>query len=198
MFGILLALLQGVGVVLLTIAGMRLGRDRWVFLALGAILLLAATGLDRLAAQRENAELEIRVDELYEKLSHVVMIVPKAQQRSSVPEPSGKIQILEPLDKALVGPRQLVTIADGPERQVRIVVHPLDTGAYWVQPIPTLREDGRWSVLAYFGRSGDLDTGKVFEVMAIADPDQPLEEGTVLEGWPKAGQRSSTVTVTRR
>jgi hypothetical protein len=52
-------------------------------------------------------------------------------------------------------------------------------------------------MLAYFGRSGDIDVGKAFEIVAVADPEQALEEGTVLADWPKAAQRSPAVRVTR-
>lgn len=203
MFGVFLVLLQAVAVALLAIAGLRPGRDRWFYLVLGTVLLLGTTGLDRYlsaeAAKRERESLERRIERLYQALIPFVMSVSEGGRPPGAPKPTGQIQILEPIDKTRVAPRQLVTgIADAPLREVRLVVHPLDTGAYWVQPVPALARDGRWSVLAYFGRSGDIDAGKVFEVVAVADPEQPLEEGTVLAGWPKAAQRSSAITVTRQ
>lgn len=199
MFGVFLVLLQAVGVVLLAIAGLRPGGDRWIYLLIGTLLLLGTTGLDRYLTARAAEDFQRRFDELYKKLGAQVMTVPAPERPQRPPEPIGRIQILEPVDGARVTPRYLVTgVAELPVREVRIVIHPLDTGAYWVQPLPTPGKDGRWSVLAYFGRSGDIDTGKVFEVMAVGDPDQVLEEGTVLAGWPKALQRSPAIRVTRK
>jgi hypothetical protein len=202
-YGVFLVLVQAVAVVLLTIAGLRLGRDRWFYLMLGTVLLLLATGLDRYhsaeSAKREREGFERRIEQLYQALIPLVMTTSKGGRPPGAPVATGQIQILEPLDRTRVAPRQLVTgIADAHLREVRVVVHPLDTGAYWIQAVSVLEKDGRWSVLAYFGRSGDIDAGKVFEVVAVAGLDQSLKEGTVLAGWPKAAQRSSVIRVTRQ
>jgi len=202
-FGIFLVLTQAVAVALLTIAGLRDGRDRWLYLILGTVLLLGASATDRYlsanAAKREKESLEQRIEQLYRALNSFVMNIPKGEKPPAVVKPTAQIQILEPPDGTRVAPRQLVTgIADASLREVRVVIHPLDTGAYWVQPVPATAKDGRWSVLGYFGRSGDIDAGKVFEVVAFGDPEQPLDEGTVLGGWPKATQRSAAIRVTRQ
>lgn len=196
---VLLVIVQAVGVVLLAIAGLRPVPDRWIFLVTGAVLLLGTAGVDRYLAVRAAEDFQVRFDRLYTKLVDQVMSVPAPERPQRPPEPIGRIQILEPVDKAHVAARDLVTgVSELPLQEVRVVVHPLNTGAYWVQPLPTPGKDERWSVLAYFGRSGDIDSGKVFEVMAVGDSDQMLEEGTVLAGWPKAPQRSPAIRVTRK
>jgi hypothetical protein len=52
--------------------------------------------------------------------------------------------------------------------------------------------------MAYFGRSGDLDKGKQFEIVAFADPNDRLQEGGDESAWPKAKWTSNPITVTRR
>ena len=204
MFGVLLVLMQAVAVVLLTISGLRpTTRDRWLYLVLGTALLLGTSGADRYlsqnAAKQERETLEQRIEQLYRALSTLVMNFPKVEGPPTPTKPTAQIQLLEPPDGSRVPSRQLVTgIADASLREVRVVIHPLDTGAYWVQPVPATAKDGRWSVLGYFGRSGDIDVGKVFEVVAFGDPEHPLDEGTVLGGWPKAAQRSAAIGVTRQ
>jgi hypothetical protein len=53
-------------------------------------------------------------------------------------------------------------------------------------------------VSTYVGRPGNVDVGKQFEIMAIANPKRPLKEGELLSFWPDAESRSEPVKVTRR
>ncbi|MCE5315460.1 MAG: hypothetical protein ABFD49_10765 [Armatimonadota bacterium] len=80
---------------------------------------------------------------------------------------------------------------------VAVVIRPMETNDYWVQPEAQLDEQNSWSTLAYFGRPGDIDIGKKFEVRAFANPKSDLKEGDVLSGWPKAQAVSPTVQVER-
>jgi hypothetical protein len=52
--------------------------------------------------------------------------------------------------------------------------------------------------MAYFGRSGDLDKGKRFEIVAIAEPHDTLVEGEYGSDWPRAKWTSKPITVIRR
>jgi hypothetical protein len=88
------------------------------------------------------------------------------------------------------------TVAD-PDANVWIVVHPLDTSAYWVQPRVTT-SDRRWTGLAFFGRSGDVDAGKAFEVRAFLAPFDTLREGDILGDWPDARGVSAPLAVRRQ
>jgi len=77
-------------------------------------------------------------------------------------------------------------------------VHPMDTSSYWVQPRVSVRSGGAWRGMAYFGRSGDLDKGKRFEVVAIAGPREALQEGEYGSTWPRAEWTSKPIAVIRR
>ena len=80
---------------------------------------------------------------------------------------------------------------------VRVVAHPMETGSYWVQPNVSVKTDGTWKVIIYIGRPGDVDVGKQFEIMAVANPKISLKEGDVLDEWPDAEFKSQVVEVTR-
>jgi len=110
-----------------------------------------------------------------------------------------KVRITAPADKSQVPERPLVegTVSDA-NASVWVVVHPMEVADYWVQPAVTVREDGTWKVMAYMGRPGDIDVGKQFEIMAFANPAEPLKEGDVLKGWPKAQAKSQVIEVTRK
>jgi hypothetical protein len=88
-------------------------------------------------------------------------------------------------------------VAD-PNAKVWIVVQPLATGEFWVQPAVTVGSDGAWAAQIYIGQPGSKDIGKYFEVMAFANPTLALREGLVLKTWPEAQWKSQVVRVTRR
>jgi hypothetical protein len=85
-----------------------------------------------------------------------------------------------------------------PKAVVWVIVHPMAVSDYWVQPATHVSEDGRWKVQIYIGRPGSIDVGKRFQVMAIANPKQPLKEGNVLKDWPAADARSQALEVVRK
>lgn len=109
------------------------------------------------------------------------------------------IQITEPRGGAVVEWRPFFrgTVAS-PQTEVWVIIHPVATGEYWVQPRPTVLGDGTWQSRGYVGRPGDIDRGNEFEVMAIANPAMPLEEGNVFEFWPDADHKSSVILVLRK
>lgn len=110
-----------------------------------------------------------------------------------------QLRIIEPPDGAKVPERPFVkgTVAD-PNAEVWVIVHPMDGSDYWVQPRPTVKEDGTWKVKIYIGRPGAVDVDKHFEIMAVANPGEDLNEGDVLNGWPKAQWKSQIVEVIRK
>ena len=79
-----------------------------------------------------------------------------------------------------------------------VVVHPLGTNEYWVQPKVAQKTEGEWDVRIYIGRPGSVDIGKRFRIMAVANPEQALKEGDVFQAWPKAQWQSQIVEVTRK
>lgn len=79
---------------------------------------------------------------------------------------------------------------------VWVVVRPVETSDFWVQPPVTIRHDGTWRVRAYFGEAGK-HVGKEYEVRAFANPTESVAEGRRSD-WPKATAQSDVVDVTRR
>jgi hypothetical protein len=82
--------------------------------------------------------------------------------------------------------------------QLWIIVHPMETSDYWVQPKVTVRKEGLWRVQVYIGRPGNIDVGKHFEMMAVVNPKQTLREGNVLGTWPEAQSQSDVIEVIRK
>src|SRR5438128_2749139 len=65
------------------------------------------------------------------------------------------IQITLPSDRAQVPVRAMIEgIVGDPNAKVWVIVHPMETSDYWVQPSTTVKEDGTWRVQVYFGRGG--------------------------------------------
>jgi hypothetical protein len=110
-----------------------------------------------------------------------------------------KIDITAPLDKADVPERPIIegTVSDS-SAKVWVIVHPMEVGDYWVQPRITVEKNGTWRVMAYTGRPGNLDIGKYFEIMAVANPKAALKEGAILAGWPEAQEVSKSIVVKRK
>ncbi|MEW6571971.1 MAG: hypothetical protein AB1390_12535 [Nitrospirota bacterium] len=109
------------------------------------------------------------------------------------------IAIKSPSDGASVPERPIVEgKVKNNSAQVWVIVHPMETSDYWVQPSVTVRKEGRWRVQVYIGRPGNIDVGKHFEIMAVAIPEETLREGKVLETWPKAQSQSEVIEVIRK
>ena len=106
--------------------------------------------------------------------------------------------IHKPVDGAKVDHRQEVSgkVSD-PNADVWVVVHPMETSDFWIQPRITVREDGSWKVIAYFGNAGTAHKRKQFEVRAFANPSANLTEGKSNQ-WPAAEAKSNVLEVTRR
>jgi hypothetical protein len=70
--------------------------------------------------------------------------------------------------------------------QVWIIVHPIQTGSYFVAPAVSVRSDRTWSGLAYIGSTGASSGGRSFEIGVVANPRRVLKVGQVLDRWPEA------------
>lgn len=111
----------------------------------------------------------------------------------------GGLYLTAPPDRATVSERSFVEgrIADRSAR-VWVVVHPMETSDYWVQPPVSVREDGSWKVKVYIGRPGMVDVGQHFEITVCGNPRNIyLAEGMVLSWWPEAEWQSSVIEVVR-
>jgi uncharacterized protein YoxC len=137
-------------------------------------------------------------NQLLEGLAAAVMDFPKGAS-VSIPQAQGRIEILSPQNDSQAGDRAFVegTIS-GYNGKVWVVVHPVGTSAFWVQPNADITENGKWSVNVYLGRPGNIDIGKRFEIMAVANPAQEIRTGIILENWPEAGWRSQVINVVRK
>lgn len=103
-----------------------------------------------------------------------------------------------PTDGAKVPERPIVEgyVKDS-NAQVWVIVHPMETGDYWIQPRVTVRNNGLWRVQIYIGRPGSIDVDKHFEIKAVANPNESLSEGDVLGIWPEAQLQSEIIEVIR-
>ncbi len=110
-----------------------------------------------------------------------------------------KIEIKTPPNNSKVLERPIVegVVVDSLS-DVWVVVHPLETSDYWVQPNVSIKKDGTWKVQIYIGRPGAQDINKHFEIMAIANPASKLKEGDILIGWPEAQWKSPLIEVIRQ
>lgn len=112
--------------------------------------------------------------------------------------PTASVQLDSPLQDAVVDQRQeLAGKVTPPNTTVVVVIRPMETSDYWVQPSVTIANDGKWSVLVYFGEPGAAHRGKKFEVRAFAAPKSKLKEGKT-SGWPAAAAQSEVLRYTRK
>lgn len=119
--------------------------------------------------------------------------------RADTPKSNIFLEISNLGNGVMVEWRPLVTgKVSTPFTEVWLIVHVLETSSYWVQPKTTVRALGDWEGTIFLGDESMLDVGKKFELMAIANPRDPLKEGLQLPGWPRAAGKSEVITVTRR
>jgi len=109
-----------------------------------------------------------------------------------------EITITSPNDETSVGLRPLIKgTVTGHSATVWVVVHPVETEDFWVQPRVKVSPDGTWKVRIYIGRPGSEDIGKFFEVRAVKNPTKSLKKGDVLGGWPNAEVSSYVIELER-
>ena len=84
-----------------------------------------------------------------------------------------------------------------PTAPVWVVVHPIASSGYWVQPAVSVHSKGHWKAGVYIGQLGTEDVGQLFEICAVACPAEELSEGMRLQGWPSAKWVSPVVQVER-
>jgi hypothetical protein len=110
-----------------------------------------------------------------------------------------EVKITSPADGAKVPYRLLMqgTVTGKGTSEIWVVIHPMETSEYWVQPRLSVREGGNWSVQVYIGEAGKKDVGKQFEIRAVGNPEEPLKEGQTLTDWPKAKIKSQVIIVER-
>ena len=168
-------------------------------LAVGTFSLAAFIIGDTVSAQLNERRHHEEIVALFTQLSRLVMLVEaKGLQQPPAQPATSFVSILDPRNREAVRFRHRVTgMIEDPAVTVWLIVHPRDTGAYWVQPRVVAGRTGTWAVEAYFGRPSNIDVGREFEVLAVAGPTEKLQEGQVLPSWPESAWRSSIVNVIR-
>ncbi len=113
-------------------------------------------------------------------------------------QPLITVTITEPQPNGTVKRRDTVSgsVSDS-QAKVWVVIHPIGTDGFWVQPPATLNPNGTWSVLAYFGREGFIDSGNLYEIRAFVTPSEPLQSGK-RRNWPAAAAQSETIEISRQ
>ena len=112
------------------------------------------------------------------------------------------ININSPADGSHVCMRTIVRgCVSDPSLQVFVLIHPMATNKFWVQPIPNMGTDGSWEAYCYFGESNQ-GIGEPFEIIAVASKNKKLfKEGDILPSPlpdnPQILAKSRTVILTR-
>jgi len=84
--------------------------------------------------------------------------------------------------------------------EVYILIHPMATVSWWVQPLPSINSDGTWEAYCFFGEE-TVGIGESFEIIAIATKEKGvLRSGQQLpiDKIPTDAIRSPIVRVIRR
>jgi len=174
----------------------------WTIIITAILTLFITTVLIDEQSKKEKRYLiktiEETKDAFFKERSKRVMEIGQGKEVPLLQSESDVLEIVHPLSDSTVHARQFIKgkVLD-PEADVWVIIHPMETSAYWVQPIVSIEKDGRWSTYCYFGRAGDLDRGKYFQVLAVVEPKEQLEEGVILSKWPEAKWRSKVVSVQR-
>jgi hypothetical protein len=140
-----------------------------------------------------------KIDLRNKTITELLAQLPRVEEPGPRPKATGtELTIKAPADGSMTSWRVSVegSSAD-PGATVWLVVHPMDVSAYWIQAAVNVKKDGRWNGSVYIGRTGGLDMGKEFEILALANPTEEVKEGAVLGRWPKAQWYSDVVTVVR-
>ena len=107
------------------------------------------------------------------------------------------LSIQEPANSSVVSLVQTVAgRVSGPDRNVWVLVRPLNTATYFVERAYVDRS-GRWFAHVHFGAAG-RPPGEEFEIRAIIDPDPRLQEGQALTQLPEVKEVSRVVIVRGR
>lgn len=177
----------------------RLGK---VLLFVSSVVYIFSTVRLLFLSVEKNKDLMKSIKDLNVELLEQVMtappeIVPEIPEMNILPD---SLQITAPVNNSIVRKQRVDVIGrvSDLKSDVWVIVHPVGLSAYWVQPSVAVRKDGSWQVPVYVGRAGDIDVGKEFDIMAVADPEPKLNEGRILSEWPKAKWRSDIVTVVRK
>jgi hypothetical protein len=108
------------------------------------------------------------------------------------------LTISTPAENARVNHREIVRgkVLD-PTAKVWVIVRPMATADFYVQPPVDVNNDGTWGVQVYIGESPGSNTNERFKILAIANPKQQLKGSEKLNTWPEAQWRSRLIEVVK-
>ncbi len=177
----------------------RLTKPGKAFVGLCVAILGLAIWRSQVLNNRAADESNRRIDVLFKGLAEVVMTSPRGPVSRVQASDGVVVQISRPSDESLVTASQQVAgrVSNGSD-DVWVVVHPVGTSAYWIQPRVNVEADGDWVVTGHFGRESATDSGLAFELMAIVGPYLRVHEGQILDRWPQARFASPLVRLRRR
>ncbi len=78
--------------------------------------------------------------------------------------------------------------------EVWVIAHPVGSLDYYALPKAAVRSSREWLTSLYFSKLGGGATG-LFEVLAVANPHQPLLADMRLPGWPEGEARSEVLVL---
>ena len=113
-----------------------------------------------------------------------------------------RVTVATPPNRARVPYRPLVSGRVYPAcSAVWLVIRGPNQDLYWVQPKPVVAGSGEWTAQVYVGtptqQYGAVQGGGTFELIALANPTEPLRSGEALYGLPDAQARSRVVLLER-
>ncbi|MBN1569128.1 MAG: toll/interleukin-1 receptor domain-containing protein [Acidobacteria bacterium] len=112
---------------------------------------------------------------------------------------SKTLSISEPINGSVVGPECIVRgKAPRGVRDIWIVVNPVGSDEFWVQPKVEIVRGNTWEGRAYIGDSRSEGLKKAYRLRALCNAEEILLEGDVRGSWPAASKYSQIVQVTRR
>lgn len=101
------------------------------------------------------------------------------------PKPSGLV-IDRPTTRSTVRQELVVEGKARHTELVWLVVHPVNSTYYWVQPAVRTNINGYWIGVIFVGSLKESDVGERFQLRAFVNPKQELTLGNVLSDWPEA------------
>ncbi len=149
------------------------------------------------AARQLEAEYQAKKDRCKEIEARLRGEKPPVRLAEGAPANRLTVDLESPRDGGTVSARE---IAEGkvsdPKARVWVIVHPVLTEAYWVQPEATVQASGDWRAMICIA-PGNSGGGELFEIRAVANPTSALKEGLALSGWPEAEGKSETFRVSK-
>lgn len=127
---------------------------------------------------------------------------PSAETQADNQTTQQPISIISPAEGGHVCWRTMVTGSiSNPNLQVFILIHPMATNKFWIEPIPNMRSDGRWEAYCYFGEQNQ-GIKEPFEIIAVTSKNKNLfKEGDILpsplQDNPQIITRSKPIKVIR-